>query len=349
VNTFALDPGVFSIQKGSPRPRLLAQLKLIFQLEQASHDRFLNLLLPRQVIRILQRADVYPSHDHIAAELARTGLRDVYSVTDVCSKIDALLQFSELEACLEIEEAVWTDFVGTPSATTIHSSLVLIEVLERILVFIAFAQKINGASPSLISLFQEIQVEVSAIIHMIEPDSKNSLLPLVLNESIQHLVNVDSALDAIDPLQIWQRATDSKDIKLAIILAARKMLMEDGKSVTLANMPKFLIGSEFVNSLKNWQAFQLGEHSSVVLQKCAAICINRANVAINEFREDKNKHSSTVFRKVDRAKAFRTHIGGSGLGLRLMLWENSDGVYEFANVGSKNELVIEYGIASKAI
>lgn len=53
-------------------------------------------------------------------------------------------------------------------------------------------------------------------------------------------------------------------------------------------------------------------------------------------------------RSEDKARAYRVHVSKRGRGLRLMLWHLPRNILELANVGSKQELVIEVGVPSAA-
>jgi len=77
----------------------------------------------------------------------------------------------------------------------------------------------------------------------------------------------------------------------------------------------------------------------VLIETCARIVIGYPKNELAPFRIDAN--SSKQRSREDGSRAFRTHLTKKGPGFRLMFWETPTGLIEFANVGDKDELVIE--------
>jgi hypothetical protein len=148
----------------------------------------------------------------------------------------------------------------------------------------------------------------------------------------------DSALfrNLLDPQEIWDSAVDIKEVKFAIALMAEKM-----GGITL---PDFTIGRHFLASLRKNQAIG-GQFSTATLTKCAQVLSGAEGITINEFKYEAvgNKAARIRVRPADGAGAYRVHIPSGALGLRLMLWKLESNRWEFANVGPKNEEMIEMG------
>lgn len=140
----------------------------------------------------------------------------------------------------------------------------------------------------------------------------------------------------LDPQEIWDHAADDTELKFAIQLAAERLSDEQSA--------QFRIGSAFVASLRRNQAIA-SNFSTATLAKCAQTLANVEGLSINEFKYEAvgNKAAKVRIRPRDNARAYRVHIPSGALGLRLMLWKLPTGIWEFANVGPKNEETIEMG------
>lgn len=140
----------------------------------------------------------------------------------------------------------------------------------------------------------------------------------------------------LDPQAIWDGASDEEEVKFAIGMAAETMSSRP--------LPKYTIGPAFLASLRRNQAID-GAFSTATFTKCAQTLAGVEGISINEFKYEAvgNKAAKVRVRPKDGASAYRVHIPSGALGLRLMLWKLRSGGWEFANVGPKNEEMIEMG------
>jgi len=129
------------------------------------------------------------------------------------------------------------------------------------------------------------------------------------------------------------------DLKLALFAGALKLASESGRSIENIELDSFLIGHDFIDSLKRNQAFIGETYFGVVFDTIISVLAHMPKNEVSPFRVNID---STVQRlSSDKSmKAFRTHITSSGLALRLMFWEKSDGRVLLANIGPKNECKI---------
>lgn len=142
----------------------------------------------------------------------------------------------------------------------------------------------------------------------------------------------------IDALAVWKLAEDPKELHLAIAVRVIELCQQAGEPIGYFEVPRFFVGSEFMPSLFANQGIRDGAFSSVVLDTCARVVMGRPKSHIRDFLNG----GAPSRRRADDASARRTHITGKGLALRLLFWETS-GRVELANIGVKHELAIQEG------
>ena len=76
-----------------------------------------------------------------------------------------------------------------------------------------------------------------------------------------------------------------------------------------------------------------------LINTCAQIVLGCPKNELKPFRANPAP-SAPQHVRADGALAFRTHLTKHGAGYRLMYWQRTDGVIEFANIGVKHELII---------
>jgi len=135
---------------------------------------------------------------------------------------------------------------------------------------------------------------------------------------------------------VWDNASDEETAKSAINMKVEKLL-DSGVSADEKNA--FILGSHFIDSVKTWGFGSRSDYAMILIESCARIILGIPKKPLNEFRENSKPTSGQRVRN-DGALAFRTHLTKKGVGFRLMIWKMPNGIYEFANVGSKNELEI---------
>jgi len=345
LNIFPLDPSILAIRETAETKSLRRQLKTLFEINEILDDGIFDVLLPTTTTRVLQDANCYPSQKSVSTTLASAGLSGVYSVQDVCSKINRLLSVNSIESWMGINEVAWDGFDSAPPA---EMGLDHTESLERVLTLLLVHHHPETKAGSIISQCDAEVFAARAKIHDIEPDNFRSLkLPATVNGEITILPNVGNAIDSLVPLRVWENATSARDVKFAIQLQCRKLLFEDGVASTWKKLPPFLIGEGFLESLKTWKAYGAAEYSSTVLNICASVAIRRSNIVIDDFLDA--SMMACRRRPADNAWAKRVQIFNSHEALRLMLWEKDSKLFEFANIGAKKELYIQVGSIEKAI
>jgi hypothetical protein len=144
-------------------------------------------------------------------------------------------------------------------------------------------------------------------------------------------------LESLDPEPVWRHAEDAVQLHLAISLELAKAHRLSLDELPLKGVPHFCIGSEFLPSLRSHGALARGALANVVRVKCAQVMLSKPQAAPKPFNET---------RSLDEAEGFRVHLSKDHAAFRLMYWARPDGSTEFANIGTKRELLICKGESS---
>lgn len=142
----------------------------------------------------------------------------------------------------------------------------------------------------------------------------------------------------LDHHELFGRATDDFHFKLSFYVGALRKAKLQGLSLSDISLDNFDLGPEFSNSM--WKN-QCGPGSTF-----AGVFVD----TVSDLLMGHPKNPASIFRKSatsDEARThgdftgYRMHVTKSGLALRLMFWRDSQGLLVLANVGPKQELLIE--------
>jgi hypothetical protein len=159
----------------------------------------------------------------------------------------------------------------------------------------------------------------------------NVVIPISVTGDIRLLDSPRDVLDFGEAIGLWRSAQNAADIHVALESRVRELMSSDAR--LQRTVERFSLGSEFVQSLKDSQAFGSGAFASTVMDVCARIIAASPKYEVNDFGQ----------RSTDGAQGKRTHATKHRPALRLLFWVLTDGQVEFANVGQKNDLEIEAG------
>jgi len=157
-------------------------------------------------------------------------------------------------------------------------------------------------------------------------------LPYDMEDTISLALSYDDLLSRLGLSAVWNNCADESSAISTIDLFAQDIVKCETHKPAFRT---YTIGKHFCETARMWPGF-----SMTIVESCARIVLNKPKKSVEPFREEENMSSKQRVRKSDGALAFRTHLTGGGLALRLMLWVLKDGTIEFANVGVKAELVI---------
>jgi hypothetical protein len=162
-------------------------------------------------------------------------------------------------------------------------------------------------------------------------------LPISIASNVRSITSFKYLICEQEAYRIWGNANCAADIYLGIFLMAAALRRSAGYGALSHELIPFVIGPEFINSLREHQCFGGERFGQVTLKKCGQIVANMENITVGKMgRPHQYK------RAWDSAAANRVHLTSGALGLRLMFWRNQKEI-EFSNVGVKKELIIEHG------
>jgi hypothetical protein len=315
---------------------------------------------PEVVTDVLQQLGTYPIRDRLRDLLKEHGLHTEYSAGDICVAINGLIQEGKRVAdVLPVWEADCESFASSPDLCSRYQDPELQQLLRSLLSALASSCHCDPAEVELGRLAlgciasEEAMVTVRTMVREVLPGEGKGVirgLPRLIEENVHLWRGLEELADSFDPRHIWKAADHPKLIRLAIQLAARKMLRESGRLCSLDQVPEFRIGTGFWDSLVATQADRDRTFASDVLDACTRVVAGQAKkgAALQPFKVEAKSKSPQRLRSEDKAKAWRMHVTLRHEALRLMVWERMDGVFEFANIGNKWEERIEEGDPSFA-
>lgn len=163
----------------------------------------------------------------------------------------------------------------------------------------------------------------------------NHALPLIFGNDLVIFSNIENIFCEMDGYEIYKVAKSELEYKFAFFVGATR-LIKDNALATNIHWDDFKVGNEFIASLKNNQAFQSQQYSSVVYN----IIINLlADTGVNDINPFYTSSSRIEQRESNGFLAYRVHITKAGRALRLLFWKDD---YEIilSNIGNKHEEVI---------
>jgi len=178
---------------------------------------------------------------------------------------------------------------------------------------------------------------------MIEPTGLTGFvetdLPKNIEDEVLIVQTVEAYISKLNPETIWANASGCPQLKLAILLKCREILIASNSYVRLDALPAFYVGSDFHTSLGERECSGNDKYARLTLNCCAAAVLNLPTIEIKDFRKNP--------RAADMAAPLRAHINKGKAAMRLMMWRrpaqgNRPETLEFANVGRKHEEEIIY-------
>lgn len=306
-------------------------------LKDAKHG--VPLLVHSKSVERLREHGLIPAFEGMKELVNRLNLNHVVSPQELSRVVDKFLSnMVTLEEVAPVQDAVFENPSFDPDEfeTILQENLKLHSVESAVLSALnaAVGFKLQYAFPRLST--DSACVKAIAGVSLYDAQA-GTVVPSAIDHSMTMLREPNQFRASLDPHEIWSEAVCDDEIKFAIGLMAERLTAE--------SLPAFEIGKNFVASLKRNQAFGVQPMAASTLVKCAQALANVPDVPVNEFMTEPagNKAAVCRIRVRDQAKAYRVHVTTSGVGLRLMIWKTPANVWEFANVGPKNEEKIDAG------
>ena len=294
---------------------------------------------------------IYPQHHEIRAVYAKFR-PDYISIDDLCNittkivnRTPTLEEWSEVRAILYDESRVELipDLFSTRLGVNTQKSFI-----NDLLIFGIGNQAVADIPQSILATRMEpnglpipadlnIKATVEEIECLLDSNFANITVPLQLSTNLDIFQSFNTLLSAIDPSRLWTEPLDVQKIQDSF--EARVQFHLHTGTGDLTKRKRHTIGRSFVESLLRWNFLNVDRLAEIAIESCARIILNIPRENIEPFRENKNPGSAQLVRE-DGALAWRTHLTKRAAGFRLMFWELTNGIIEFANVGDKDELVI---------
>lgn len=334
IDTAALGiPGV-----GIDRPEVFeASLNRLLWLSHKAPDLFDKVTISKTALKDLYVAGHYPTMDEVLDWINVCGIGEKFSSKDVWNLMNRLLTASPVMAELHNVEVLDCDkFSSTPDfegADDIQPQLKKLTQNAFASVRLSNHTTVPGLRLlcSYVGLMHgKYEINFNCSKFLADLDGNYSTGSNYSGSVV--CIDEERPFKDLNPIEIWESTKRVENLHLAISIKAKSLLMAAGKA---DEVPPFLLGSQFLDSLERNQGMGKGAYSTLVLEACARILAGDPKNPINEFRGENRRDE----------KGFRTHLTKARTGMRLMLWKTANGV-EFANVGPKNELKIEHGEAA---
>lgn len=304
----------------------------------------LKVTCPSGTLEQLAVIGSFPIRNALAEMLELYGLVGVFSVEDLVKLYNRLLDLAQplRELCASAESemlacVMFPDIFGSisPADLAVFSRVAAGQVAAAEATVPTMQAVFGSSVPPVEAGLAKVGVTYSERVGLDENevDGPYSVRSTIKVEQCPSLFGRGA-----DSFGLWAGAEDSKLLHLAICLKVMQIESQAGKKIGYFDVPKFFIGSAFLQSLKNNQGTGNGAYASVVLETCARVVMGAPKSHVRSFQKD----GAPLSRRGDSADAKRTHVTEKGDAIRLLYWSTPDGV-EFANIGVKHELVIEFG------
>lgn len=288
----------------------------------------------------------WPIEPDLEALFELFGLQGVYSVNDVLNVYVSLLGKSANWQQLGIE-AYTCDVAVDPDPLVGHAPAFVVEHSRLVYANRCLGAQFHTGSLSHVASglphIGSMSVYLSGSADQLTGELSNQVqTPVPLSDHVLLLDRLEDLADAATPLALWNLAQHSKDLYLAMLLKCVAISRGSGEPIGVKDVPRFAIGSVFLDSLATVQAGPGENRASVVLEACCRVILR-----IPKYQLAPMGKRSQLTREQDRATAWRTHVTKGHEAIRLMIWQYGD-TLELANVGPKHELKIEDGLAAEA-
>jgi len=177
--------------------------------------------------------------------------------------------------------------------------------------------------------------EIADIDWRSEPSEVAVNCPYAVDEKISVFFSRNGLLEKFEPVSLWPASYDAVQARNAIDCCIARLV---ASGTSDRRRLRYEIGPRFIQSAAQWECGQSGRHNFTLIESCARLVLNIPKHDIGVLLDNETgKHKV----RADGAVACRTHVTKRGVGLRLMFWKLQDGTIEFANIGDKDELVIQ--------
>ncbi len=316
----------------------------------------INVLISQIAVDALYKDGSYP-YDHELRRLLQQFPSEGDPIADedtVCQLVMNLLQKTpSLEERIDIDEILYDEIscrvepnifltrLTTQASDALRTSLVMLGLWQQTVtsadpssagcIFATAQDSVVETCPEL-----TVQATVELVTHFSDSNLWAYILPTQVEESFHVCLGHGDILQQTGCLNLWNAGKTEAGAKDAIELRIKELIQQG--SASPGQIAAYTLGPGFLASAQKW-GFQRPDLAMILIDSCARILAGIPSKTVKPFRKSDN---STDQRKrlSDQALAWRNHLTKGGPGYRLMYWRKITGEIEFANVGSKRELII---------
>ncbi|MBR0554999.1 hypothetical protein J5J10_04830 [Ciceribacter sp. L1K23] len=309
--------------------------------ELADPDIPLQLIISSTAEETLWGSNFGPDYEQIDQFLDIMELKNFYSTNDILQRYQLLFQHCARAADVNLVEVDSLSHFSVQPQLPAASPAQLINETQRVFATAAalavIQQPVRVGSAFYSSPSSEYEVQATLATICGHGSGHFDPLPAHIHATVSTFTHLRDLVSSDVADELWRIAQTAEDIHFSITLGALALQVETGEGVNVSALEKFSIGSEFVNSLQQVECWGTGRFSGTTRELCSQIVAKKCNRKINPF-----SLTGQHIRSFDSARAWRTHLTNSGLGLRLMFWQGKNGI-EFANVDVKGGERIDTG------
>lgn len=293
----------------------------------------------------LALAGCWPMQSDIEQMLEMFGLQNVFSINDIIVSYFDLLECASISDELELEVDNISTVTITPDALHGYGPQQIVLSTKLAYGNSCYHQSSLGRSMPIASGLPHrgpltLAFEGNADTFF-GPAGQHPPTPWKLVGNVDLLDLPEDLADFPSARVMWGHAETSRDYYLALAVGCIDLLRSGGKKATLAGLPNFLIGSDFVQSLVAVQASKTQPYAGVVFDTCV-----RTLLGIPKNKVSPMGKKAQEVRERDKSLGWRTHITKKHEALRLMFWTGG-GALELANVATKFDTEILEGVAGE--
>jgi hypothetical protein len=273
-----------------------------------------TLFIHEESIAALCDSGRYPVGHHFDNYLASVGMEDVYASHDIIKVFNSIIDKSVVDYSIwNIEDVIFEgSVVDGVDQSQIDSYFIspeenfysllacnegnILNIRRNVLPYVVWDKETIDVETNVICVVPEHAVSCS----IDEPLRVNAGFPVIgLNASFA---------DVADVASIWQWAEAASDLHIAIRLGAYRLLKVEIPGIELHDVPRFVIGSEFYDSLGRNQGLGTAPFAQLCLECSARVIAGMPKSPLEPFRVAAGSGSAARKRARDGAVAKRTHL-----------------------------------------
>lgn len=290
---------------------------------------------------LLYENELGPTEEGISGFLEFVGLSHVYNWQDLFrAHVGIADRATRARYACPVDVTALRSFETVPELPDDLGPVLLKSETERVLASVAasdlleptwhFGSSIEGDVGNRV----QVKAEIAAFQSVTEP--KPDPQPIISHE-VRLVTSARQFISEECSQLLWKTAKNAEDLHLSIALGALAVLNKGKAQAKLEDLHPFIIGSEFLPSLERNQSANNGRFSNLMRTVCCQIVARACEKKTKPFGL-----KTQVLRQTDQALGWRVHVTKDKEALRLMYWTSGD-FLEFANVGPKQELIIQEG------